>query len=360
MLAKHPLDAKRSEPLSDEELARALRYAIIAELDAINLYTQIAEAVSDEGIKKLFLDVAKEEKTHVGEFMALLKTIDTEQVEELKAGAKEAAELTGREAPSDPPNTPTDEWGWVTEAFRKSLREAPVLVNALPHTVLGPAATTAPFVIAVNEGGTVRAEGIRHPLLEEVSVKFSIDARSAEWAKASGAEPDISVPAKAGAQLATLEEELVLKGSKEAGFDGLLTSGNVSTIPMSDWGQAGSAVNDVAKAVAKSVEGGGSGPFILALNPALYASLVAVHERTGVTELRRVEALVGKVIPIPTLPPNTAVLLPAKKEVVDVAYAVRGNIEYIGPENGSHLFRGRSLLALRLKNPSAVVLIKRQ
>ncbi len=360
MLAKHPLDTKRSEPLSDEELARALRYAIIAELDAINLYTQIAEAVSDEGIRKLFLDVAKEEKTHVGEFLAILKNIDAEQVEELKAGAKEAAELTGRDVPSDPPEGPADEWGWVAEAFRKSLSEAPVLVNSLPHTVLGPAATTAPFAVAVSEGGAVRAGDIKHPLLREVSVKFSIDARTAEWARASGAEPDISVPAKAGAQLAMLEEGLVLKGSKESGFEGLLTSESVSTVPMSDWGQAGSAVNDVAKAVAKSVEGGGSGPFVLALNPALYASLVAVHERTGVTELRRVEALVGKVIPVPTLPESTAVLVPARKEVIDIAYAVRGDVEYIGPENGSHLFRGRSLLALRLKNPSAVVLIRKE
>lgn len=103
MLAKHPLDAKRGKTLKGEELARALRFAIIAELDAINLYTQIADAVEDEGIRKVFLDIAREEKTHVGEFMALLKAIDAEQVEELKAGAEEVAELTGREVPTDPP-----------------------------------------------------------------------------------------------------------------------------------------------------------------------------------------------------------------------------------------------------------------
>lgn len=360
MLAKHPLDPKRDKPLNGEELARALRYAIIAELDAINLYTQIAEAVDDEGMRKLFLDVAKEEKTHVGEFMAALKTVDAEQVEELKAGAGEAAELTGREIPADPPAEEGDEWGWVVSAFGRALREAPILVNSLPQTVLGAAATTAPYVVAEEEGGSVRSASVRHPLLKEVSVRFSIDARAAEWARASGAEPDVSVPSKAGARLAMLEEDLVLKGSSEAGFEGLLTSEKVSSITMSDWDQAGAAVNDVAKAVAKSVEGGGSKPFILALNPALYASLVTVHERTGVTELRRVEALVDKVVPVPTLPANTAILVPARKEVVDVAYAVRGDVEYIGPENGSHAFRGRSLLALRLRNPPAIVVIRKE
>ncbi len=108
MLAKHPLDPRRERPLRGEELARAIRFAIIAELDAINLYTQIAEAVEDEGIRKLFLDVAREEKAHVGEFMALLKALDSEQVKELKAGAEEAAELTGREIPADPPDEGSD------------------------------------------------------------------------------------------------------------------------------------------------------------------------------------------------------------------------------------------------------------
>lgn len=359
MLAKHPLDPKRDKPLSGEELARALRFAIIAELDAINLYTQIAEAVEDDGIKKLFLDVAKEEKTHVGEFMALLKALDAEQVEELKAGAEEAAELTGREVPADPPEEGGEEWGWVVNAFKRALSEAPTLVNALPHTLLGPAATTAPYTVVKSEGGMIKGSETRHPLLKEVSVRFGIDARAAEWAKASGAEPDTAVAAKAGAELARLEEGLVLNGSKEAGFDGVLTSPEVTTLEMSDWGQAGAAVSDVAKAVAKSVEGGGAAPFILALHPALYASLVAVHERTGVTELRRIEALVGKVVPVPTLPEGVAVLIPARKEVVDVAYGVRGDVEYIGPEDGMHAFRGRSLLALRIRNPAAVVILRK-
>jgi transcription antitermination factor NusG len=41
----------------------------------------------------------------VGEFLSLLKTIDSEQVKELKAGSEEVRELTGLEIPSDPINT---------------------------------------------------------------------------------------------------------------------------------------------------------------------------------------------------------------------------------------------------------------
>jgi rubrerythrin len=72
--------------------AEILRAAIIAELDAINLYKQMAEQAESEDIKKILLDIAKEEKTHVGEFQYLLLKIDKEQVEELEKGKEEVEE----------------------------------------------------------------------------------------------------------------------------------------------------------------------------------------------------------------------------------------------------------------------------
>jgi rubrerythrin len=70
-----------------------LRAAIIAELDAVNLYEQLAAVASNENIRKVLLEVAREEKTHVGEFQALLLKEDVEQVQELEKGKKEVEEL---------------------------------------------------------------------------------------------------------------------------------------------------------------------------------------------------------------------------------------------------------------------------
>lgn len=66
-----------------------LRTAILAELDAINLYEQLANNAKNKKIKKVLLDVSKEEKTHIGEFQALLLEIDPEQKSELKKGKNE-------------------------------------------------------------------------------------------------------------------------------------------------------------------------------------------------------------------------------------------------------------------------------
>jgi len=84
------VDKLKREDL-DKEI---LRVGLIAELDAINLYEQLAAMTKDLNIRKVLLDIAKEEKTHAGEFLAMLLKRDAEQVEELEAGKREVEELT--------------------------------------------------------------------------------------------------------------------------------------------------------------------------------------------------------------------------------------------------------------------------
>lgn len=74
----------------DKEIIRA---GLIAELDAINLYEQMAAMTHDEKIREVLLDIAREEKTHVGEFQTLLLRFDDEQKVEQEKGKKEVEEL---------------------------------------------------------------------------------------------------------------------------------------------------------------------------------------------------------------------------------------------------------------------------
>ncbi len=78
--------------LEDKDLI-LLRVGLIAELDAINLYEQLASEAKSEIVRKVFLEIAKEEKEHVGEFLELLKRYDKEQVEMLEKGAEEVREM---------------------------------------------------------------------------------------------------------------------------------------------------------------------------------------------------------------------------------------------------------------------------
>ncbi|MBP1766592.1 MAG: Ferritin-like di-iron-carboxylate protein [Candidatus Aminicenantes bacterium] len=93
MLSQLPIELKN---VKKEDLdLEILRAGMIAELDAINFYEQMAALTEDEGIRKVLLDIAKEEKTHMGEFQALLLRKDKEQKEELKEGEEEVEELLG-------------------------------------------------------------------------------------------------------------------------------------------------------------------------------------------------------------------------------------------------------------------------
>jgi len=90
MLSEIP---KNLEKVSKENIDKEiLRVGMIAELDAVSLYEQLAAMAQSPDIKKILLDVAKEEKTHVGEFQHLLLGMDKEQEKELEAGKKEVEE----------------------------------------------------------------------------------------------------------------------------------------------------------------------------------------------------------------------------------------------------------------------------
>jgi rubrerythrin len=94
MFSQIPVDLSK---VKKEEIDRVmLRAAIIGELDAINLYEEMAALTENKDIRKVMLDIAKEEKAHVGEFQTLLLRLDQEQVEKLEEGRKEVEELTGK------------------------------------------------------------------------------------------------------------------------------------------------------------------------------------------------------------------------------------------------------------------------
>lgn len=85
MFSITPINFERSNKEDiDKEI---LRSAMIAELDAINLYEEMAALTDEENLRKILLDVAREEKIHVAMFQTVLMEVDKEY---LKVMAKYA------------------------------------------------------------------------------------------------------------------------------------------------------------------------------------------------------------------------------------------------------------------------------
>ena len=87
LMAKIP--CKKSTITPKRKDMEILRAAIVAEYDAVSLYEQMSEAATDKTIKKVLLDVANEEKVHIGEFETLLKKFDVEHEPNKKEGKEE-------------------------------------------------------------------------------------------------------------------------------------------------------------------------------------------------------------------------------------------------------------------------------
>ncbi|KUG20552.1 MAG: rubrerythrin [Methanomicrobiaceae archaeon] len=79
--------------LTHDELIRAVRFSIAAEFEAIQLYMQIAEASDNEIAKAVMVDVANEEREHVGEFYRLLIELEPKEQEFYDEGREEVEEM---------------------------------------------------------------------------------------------------------------------------------------------------------------------------------------------------------------------------------------------------------------------------
>lgn len=82
--------------LTRGELIRAIRLDIAAEEEAIHIYEAQAEATDDPLAKAVLLDVANEEKEHVGEFARLLAIITGDEDQWIANGIQEVDEIAAQ------------------------------------------------------------------------------------------------------------------------------------------------------------------------------------------------------------------------------------------------------------------------
>ena len=127
--AGQPVEASE---FSDSDTVRAVRQSIIAELDATNMYTQLADSIENEDIKNLLKQIAKEEEVHVGEFEKALATLHPETVDNVEDGKEEAAGILGNSEPNEEADIETEKEDTIEEALARMYRDFPELHEASP------------------------------------------------------------------------------------------------------------------------------------------------------------------------------------------------------------------------------------
>jgi rubrerythrin len=79
--------------LTKEELIRAIRLNVAAEHEAIHLYMAHADATDHPLAKEVLIDIANEEREHVGEFNRLLEILTGDEAKWLEEGREEVDEM---------------------------------------------------------------------------------------------------------------------------------------------------------------------------------------------------------------------------------------------------------------------------
>ncbi len=349
MLSKNPLEIP-SKKLSPDEIRDALRLAIIAELDAINLYLQLSRSIDDENVKKVFEDIAREEKTHVGEFLEMLKRLDPEQIKELEKGAEEIRALLGNKSINARSNDKNNNDSsssiedLIKKEFREALSKSRILANKLPKYVIGRGVEAVPYQ-RIGERGFERSI----LPLSEVSYKLAIPQKTIDYYHASKIfdAPEIFNQLL---QLASSEDKKILES--------ILGCKEVKRAKLGSWDTPGESVKDIAQAVAELFREGMRKPIAVILSPSRYAKLVATSERVGVIDLERIRALVDEIIVSSIIPDNKVILLHNIRDVIEVVFGGDGELDYVGPENGSQVFRIWSSLGVKIKDPKGIVIME--
>jgi rubrerythrin len=82
----------RDRRMTNEELVRAVRFAVAAEYEAVQLYMQIAEATDNALARAVMQEVADEERVHAGEFLKLLYHLAPDEERFYAEGFREVEE----------------------------------------------------------------------------------------------------------------------------------------------------------------------------------------------------------------------------------------------------------------------------
>jgi len=80
---------QNTRPMGESDLVRALRLDLAAEEEAIHLYTAHADATDNFMVRVQLLDIANEERRHVGELLTLIQTLTKDESKFLEEGTRE-------------------------------------------------------------------------------------------------------------------------------------------------------------------------------------------------------------------------------------------------------------------------------
>ncbi len=184
-----------------------------------------------------------------------------------------------------------------------------------------------------------------------LSKEFVLEWEDFTTAEQFGLPLEMAPVAIATIQLAAEEDGLI--------FAGLRAAKGTHHVSVEKWGQSGGALATVTSALEKLMSAGIYGPYALVLSASLYAQAQRIMAGTDELEIEYIEDLLDKkVFFSPHLGAQEGFLIANAPYHLDLAVAMDMSVAYLGNEGLNHHFRILERIALRVKHPQAICVLK--
>jgi uncharacterized linocin/CFP29 family protein len=191
-------------------------------------------------------------------------------------------------------------------------------------------------------------------VLPLISSTFRLSARDIAAFDKSASPLDLSGAARAAIACARMEDRLVFMGSTALNLPGLFTSKQHRTRKLSGWDQIGTSVTDVLAAVGELDAAGFTGPYALALSPAIYNMLFRRYPDGQSTELEHIRQIVTEgIFKVPAIS-SGGCLINTGRQFLSIVIGQDLTTGFVGPVGTEYEFIIFETLLPRLAVPEAV------
>jgi len=203
------------------------------------------------------------------------------------------------------------------------------------------------------ESGLIMGSVQPVPLLQE---RFSLWTRDLAAYESNGIFLDTQPLEQAVLALAQAEDQLIFNGI--AGQAGLMTASGSGEFKLQSWEETGMAATDVIQAVTTLDQAGFHGPYALALSPDRYNLLYRMYERGQRSELQHIQTIAtGGVMKAPAIE-SGGVIIAQERRSATIVVGQDMTVGFIGPDAEQVEFFVSESLALRLRHPASICMLK--
>ena len=202
---------------------------------------------------------------------------------------------------------------------------------------------------AFEEGADAAVDSVTYLPLRELGQEFLLKAKHMAIAEKTPFDLDLGAVAIAATKLAKAEDEHIM---------GELLANAGCRGDLGDWDTLGGPFKATAMATAKLQAAGYDAPYAMVLSPGMYARLASLLQQ-GRREVELVEKLIGAgLFQSTSLPDDQVIVVSPQAWNLDLVVGQDIVTGYLGNEGLDQRFRVFETLALRIKRPGAICVLK--